>query len=123
MKILIVDDSKMMCLKIKGIFESIHKDAEFFVFQSAEEAQASIDSNAFDIASLDLNLPGKDGLYIAEQIRQKSKDTIIVIITANRQDAVAERAKLLNCNLLHKPADKAEVEKFLETLHSLIRQC
>lgn len=121
MKILIVDDSKMMCLKMQGFLSSIKKEAQFFVHQSAEDAENTLELNDLDFASLDLNLPGKDGLYLAEQIRNKSTDTIIALVTANRQDAVQTRAKALDCHVIHKPADMVEVEEFISKLNALLK--
>jgi two-component system response regulator VanR len=49
---------------------------------SAEEALEALQTETFDIALLDLNLPGMDGLSLAERIRGEDRDIRIIMMTA-----------------------------------------
>jgi two-component system response regulator VanR len=49
---------------------------------SAEAALQALKTESFDIALLDLNLPGMDGLSLAERIRGKDSDIRIIMMTA-----------------------------------------
>jgi len=52
-------------------------------------ALTEITATTFDIAFLDLDLPGLDGMALAQQMRQRGLDTPLVALTA-RTDAEAE---------------------------------
>ena len=52
-------------------------------------APTEITATTFDSAFLDLDLPGLDGMALAQQMRQRGLDTPLVALTA-RTDAEAE---------------------------------
>lgn len=54
-------------------------------FESAEEALAAPDLETFDVALLDLNLPGEDGLYLAAKLRMRSPNIGIIMLTVRNQ--------------------------------------
>jgi two-component system KDP operon response regulator KdpE len=50
---------------------------------SGEEAMSLLGKRGpFDLIILDLKMPGMDGLEVAEQIQERSSDTVIVLLTA-----------------------------------------
>jgi DNA-binding NarL/FixJ family response regulator len=49
---------------------------------SAEEFMDSIDPRSLDIAVIDLNLPGRDGIWLARQLRTVSPRVGIIMVTA-----------------------------------------
>ncbi len=83
LKLLLVEDH----LALREVFsESLtiqgHKVS---AYGSAEEALESADISALDVALLDLNLPGEDGLYLASQLRMHAPHIGIIMITARNQ--------------------------------------
>jgi len=56
-------------------------------YESAEKALAQSHATTFDMALLDLNLPGEDGLYLAGQLRMQSPSIGIIMLTVRNNIA------------------------------------
>ncbi|BDR58443.1 DNA-binding response regulator [Xylocopilactobacillus apicola] len=52
---------------------------------AVEKFNANPDS--FDLVTLDLNLPGKDGMQVAQEIREKSKTVPLIMLTARDSES------------------------------------
>lgn len=79
LKLLVVEDH----LALREVFSEFLTNEGHYVtaFESAESALASSDARLFDVALLDLNLPGEDGLYLAEKLRMQAPNIGIVMLT------------------------------------------
>jgi len=78
--LLYVEDDPQVCAQISeflGRYFCSLQEAS-----SAEEAMLCFEEKRADIILLDINLPGKNGLTFAEEIRKKYADTRIIISTA-----------------------------------------
>jgi DNA-binding NtrC family response regulator len=94
--------------------------AQFFVRKGHHVAEAASGQDAlqqlqrrrFDVAILDMNLPGITGLELLERIREQNIDTEIVVLTgkASVENAV-EAMKKGACDYLSKPFPLAELEQ------------
>ncbi len=70
------------------------------------EALEMIKDGAFDLALMDLNLPGGDGFSIFEQIQEISPSTGVVFITGvELAGTLKERSEEIDYPLLYKPLD------------------
>lgn len=83
LRVLVADDDAESCVSTCKILESIGMDAEWVL--SGDEAvqrtvQAHRDGNGFAAAILEWNMPGKDGIRTAMEIREQVGDTLPVII-------------------------------------------
>lgn len=121
MKILIVDDSRVAIMTFKKVYLSIAPEAEIVEALSAEDAELLLNKDRFDLASLDLNLPGKDGLELAAIIQKKSPETRIMLITANIQDAVRKRADEIGVQVIEKPMSPDEKDIFINKVTQAIQ--
>lgn len=73
-----------------------------------------LSQHAADVAILDLNLPDEDGIHIAQRLRQRWPNLVIVMFTA--RDAAAQRAKGFMAGAdvyLTKPAQTREIETII----------
>ncbi|MDR0899158.1 MAG: response regulator transcription factor [Lactobacillaceae bacterium] len=79
MKILVVEDDQQIADMLDLFFTK--EDWEVKNIQNGDEAIAEIkkDPNGYDLMTLDLNLPGTDGVQVAKQVREMSKIPIIMI--------------------------------------------
>lgn len=91
MKVLLVDDSGTMrtiqkrCLNKLGI-----EDGDIVEAEDGRQALEYFEKQAFDVVLSDWNMPNMDGLTLLKEIRQRSKDIPIIMITTE-----AERARVV----------------------------
>lgn len=79
-KVLVVDDDETICSTMKELLEK-------FGFQvktayNGWKALEILEKEIFDIAVVDLLLPGIDGIDLLKEIKKTSPKTIVIIITA-----------------------------------------
>lgn len=80
-KILAMDDELGIRLFLE---ETLSRDGHHIVtVDSGEAALARIRQENFDLALLDLNLPGIGGMKVLEVLRQQAPDTVVIILTAH----------------------------------------
>lgn len=110
-KALIVDDSTVTRLMIRKIILDKYPDWEILEADSADAAKIMLnDHQNIDFFSLDQNMPGElSGLDLAEQIRKNYGNTKIVLITANIQDAIKNRAKSIGIDFVEKPVSPEKI--------------
>ncbi len=111
-KVLILDDSRMTRQGLKRLYSSFLEDVEYVETESAEEAEELLADHTFELASIDLNLPGKDGFEFSQILAEKFPDTRKVIITGNQQDLVKEKAHKLGVMVINKPSSELEMTMF-----------
>ena len=61
-KLLIVDDSKLARMSVAKVLTALRPDWSNVQASNADEAVALASSEGVDIALLDFNMPGRDGL-------------------------------------------------------------
>jgi len=79
-RILVVDDEEHIRASMK---ELLTRDGyEVFVAESGEAALRLIDTHSFDLALIDLKLGGIGGIEVLTALRQKSPQTVAIVLTA-----------------------------------------
>lgn len=95
-KILIVEDEPEI---IKLIQNRLNSDIFDITIQSdGAKALETIQSNYFDLVTLDIMLPHIDGLTLCEEIRKRHKDTLILIVSALESISQKEKAYFLGAD-------------------------
>jgi CheY-like chemotaxis protein len=92
-KILIVDDSKLARMAVAKALNSLRPDWERLEATNADEALALANQAQVDIALVDFNMPGRDGLDLAAELRQSNPKMPVAVISANRQQEIVDRSK------------------------------
>ena len=113
-RVLVVEDN----IETQRLLE-VYIKQNFLVSRAmnAEEALELFNKDHPDAILMDINLPGKDGLWITRQIRTGSLNPHrpIVALTAFAMIGDRERCLAAGCNdYLSKPATKREVLEVLE---------
>lgn len=78
-KILIADDEEILRITLKDILT--REGFKITVAEDGEKAISEIESNFFDIALVDLKMPYVNGVEVLKVIKDKSPDTIVIMIT------------------------------------------
>ena len=118
MRVLLVEDDPMIGRAVStGL-----RDSGYAVdwVRDGEAAESSLTMIAYDLALLDLGLPGKDGLDVLKTLRRQRSAVPVVVITA--RDAVADRVAGLDCgadDYLVKPFD---LDELLARIRAVVRR-
>ena len=108
MRVLVVEDEKKTASFIRRALQ-----AEGFavdVLERGEDVMPAVEHVAFDVVVLDVMLPGRDGLSVLRQMRERSLSTPVLLLTA--RGTVNERVEGLNLgadDYLSKPFALAEL--------------
>ena len=111
--VLIVDDSKLARIVVGKALTAIQPEWDRVEASNADQALEIVQSQRIDVALLDFNMPGRDGLELAEDLRRRFPDMPIAVITANVQDEVIARARAVNAAFVPKPVSEDGLRGFL----------
>jgi CheY-like chemotaxis protein len=112
--ILIVDDSKLARMVVTSAMRRIRPDWTVVEATSGDEALAAVANGSVQIALVDFNMPGMDGLELVAKIRQTQTSMPIAVVSANLQDEIIARARELNAAFVGKPLTDEALEAFLK---------
>lgn len=121
-RVLVVDDSKLARMAIAKALTALRPDWSRLEAASADEALALTRSEAFDIALLDFNMPGRDGLELAAELRGLRPRMPLAVITANLQNEIVARAGAVGATFLPKPLSEPALDGFLQSAARQLRE-
>lgn len=87
MKILMIEDNKSVSEMMGMFFKKEQWDASFAYDGNEAVEMFKSTPNDWDMITLDLNLPGKDGMEVSSEIRQISKTVPIIMLTARDSES------------------------------------
>ncbi|SCX91355.1 response regulator transcription factor [Microvirga guangxiensis] len=111
--VLIVDDSKLARIVAAKALTALQPEWEKVEAGNAQEALGVLNSQKIDVAMIDFNMPEKDGLELAAEIRASHPMMPIAVITANIQDEVIARAREVNATFVSKPLTEEGLRGFI----------
>jgi two-component system invasion response regulator UvrY len=94
-KVIIADDHRLMRKVLAHIFSRAKDMKVVAEARNAEEVFRQVDKEEADVMVLDLNLPGKDGLEILEELQATSTNLPVVVLTLFPQERFRNRAMRL----------------------------
>ena len=112
-KALIVDDSKLARMVMASAFRRLGPEWELIEATNADDAINVIAAHAVDIALIDFNMPGTDGLELVARIRKTHPKMPLAVVSANVQDEIIGRARELNAAFVTKPLTDEALGAFL----------
>jgi CheY-like chemotaxis protein len=112
-RVLVVDDSKLARIVVANAVRRIRPDWELTEATTAEAALRVVAGNAVDIALVDFNMPGIDGLTLVAKIRETHPQMPVAVITANHQNEIVSQARKLDAAFVPKPLSDEALAAFL----------
>jgi DNA-binding NarL/FixJ family response regulator len=115
-KVLIVDDSKLARMVVGRALTALRPGWIQAEAANAAEATLAASATAFDLALVDFNMPGDNGLQLARRLAHLSPTTKVALVTANAQNAIIEAAAAIDAHFVMKPLTSDALEKILDHL-------
>lgn len=112
-KIVVIDDEPSVLESFKMILKI--KDYDVTTFGDGPSALAEVKKGMFDMAFIDLKLPGMDGITILKKLKQIDSDLEVVIVTAYATESSHANAITLGAlEYLRKPFLMEEIYELVE---------
>jgi len=104
-KILLVDDEPVILTVLKGILA--RGDREFISAENAAQAlQLAHQSSVLEVALVDKNLPDRNGLEVARELKQLHPDVEVILLTGYASlDSAIEAVKIGAFDYIQKPIE------------------
>lgn len=115
MHLLVIEDERALCETIVRSLRHAAYSVDYCC--DGEEALELLEIERYDLVLLDLNLPGKDGMTVLRTLRQKDRETKVLILSARSE--VEDKVEGLDAganDYLAKPFHLAELEARIRSL-------
>jgi DNA-binding NarL/FixJ family response regulator len=113
--VLIVDDSKLARMSVAKVLSTLYPDWKRIEAANAAEALQQTRELSPEIVLVDFNMPGKDGVTLAAELRTLDPSIRVAVISANRQVEVIRRTQAAGATFLPKPVTESALADFLST--------
>lgn len=115
--ILIVDDNANFVDRIIGLLEDAKSVGYINVASNYEEAKRLLAIDDPEVALLDINMPGKNGIELLKHIRQNHSKCEVIMITNHADDYYKQQCNELGAkHFLDKSSDFAQVPHIIKQL-------
>lgn len=117
---LICEDSLTTAYCIQEMLKKLNYDSD--IVSTAEDALKSINERIYDLMTLDIVLPDKNGLDLAREIKnlKLEKKLPIIIISASKQEG--ENSELQNNNISYWLEKSFDINAFEETIDKVTQE-
>lgn len=119
MKVLIVDDSKLSATSLSRSVMRVVPDSDCQIALSGTEALEICDRDVIDVVFLDIEMPGINGLDLAERLKVQFPETNVVFVTGYTEYALDAWGTQASAFLV-KPASEDDIRRALDQLRSPI---
>lgn len=118
MRLLLVEDDVMVASGIKLGLANAGYTVDWV--GSAERAEQAVDNDSFDLAIVDIGLPGISGLELTQRLRARGLTLPVLILTA--RDALQDRVQGLDLGADDYMLKPFELPELLARLRALLRR-
>ena len=115
MNILLVDDEKTALRDLEIVVRSVASDAEIATATRVDEAVELFKKKCYEVVFVDVSMPGKNGLLLAEELMKLRPLTNVIVATAYTQYAL-DALRIFVSGYVLKPVMEEEVTKVLSNL-------
>lgn len=92
MRILIADDHEVVREGLKQIVRKVNPFVEIDEASTGTDTLAMLDKNSYDLAIMDISMPGKSGLDILQILRDRNRKVRVLILSIHAEEQYAVRA-------------------------------
>ena len=118
MRLLLVEDDPMIGESVLDLLRADGYAVDWV--KDGEIADATLDTQSYDLVLLDLGLPKRDGLAVLRRLRARKNRTPVLIATA--RDALEQRVQGLDMGADDYIVKPYEIDELLARIRALIRR-
>ncbi|MBF0621406.1 MAG: response regulator [Magnetococcales bacterium] len=111
---IIIDDSSLARMMVRKIFATSMADWTLLEAANGDEALALMADKSVDLALVDFNMPGMNGIDLAERMMETAPSMSIHLVTANIQERMRIRAESMGLGFIKKPINAAKVAEIMK---------
>lgn len=112
MDVLVIDDDADLRRVIVELM--VAEGHQVVAAESAEQGLEHLPYVRFDVALLDHQLPGMEGLVFGEYLRRNNPDMAIALVTGAADDRIARLTREHGIRLIEKPFDPDQLVEFVD---------
>ncbi|GAB0056588.1 Cyclic di-GMP phosphodiesterase [Candidatus Magnetaquicoccaceae bacterium FCR-1] len=112
--VLIVDDSSLARMMVRKIFATRFPDWKLIEAKDGDEA-LSLTSDEVRLALVDFNMPGMNGIELAERLMACNPRISVYLVTANIQERMHQRAESMGIGFIKKPIAENKIAEILRS--------
>lgn len=120
MRLLILDDERLALRDLADTVQKVCPDGELECFEKSAEALDAARERRFDVAFLDVTLPGRNGLELSKELKEIYPGINIIFVTGYSEFAV-DAFSLNASGYILKPARAEAVWNALENLRTPVQ--
>lgn len=118
-RIMVVDDSRMIGMQMKNMLEGTDFEVAAYC-RDGEEAVEQYSQIKPDLVTMDIIMPGMDGLEAAQAILEEDPEARIIMVSSLAYDDTFEEATAIGAKgFIDKPFEK---EKLIEIFEQVLSQ-
>ncbi len=104
--VLIVDDNPGFVKRMTGLLDELDNVMSIHSAGNYDEAVRQLDYNKQNMVLLDINLPGKNGINLLKEIKEKGSSCVVIMLSNHSEDCYKEQCKQLGAlHFLDKTAE------------------
>ena len=122
LKVLIVDDEALARARLRTLLADCRAPAASVEAEAADAVQAMqcLQRQAFDVALIDIHMPGADGLALARALRSLALPPAVVFVSAHAEHAL-QAFELEAVDYLTKPVRLERLQAALQKVQKLLQ--
>lgn len=113
MNVIYVDDERIQLDNFRMTVQNLDRISSLYTFANSKKALEWVTSNPVDVAFLDIEMPGMNGIELAKKMKERNRNIRIIFVTAYDQYAL-QAFGVDAIGYLLKPYDSEDIEKQLE---------
>lgn len=117
---IIVDDERLACEELSWLLKDFPEVEVLATGSNGIEAVSLIEKLEPELAFLDVQMPGLDGLGVIRRLREKNLDLPYFIFSTAYEQYAVEAFRLEAMDYLLKPIDKARLSETIERAQRLV---
>ncbi len=111
---LIVDDSRLSRMMSSAFVKEAQPTWKILEAEDGNKALEITQDKQIDYATIDMNMPGMDGICLGAKLRERFPKARLSMLTANVQSAVRKKAENAGLEFIEKPITKDKIVKFIQ---------